>query len=212
MKTVRVVCLGILCGLLGADCSKQTLIRKYYVLEPPAIIQPSDSLWVRRIASKIDVRDFQVARAFEQTRIALRSGSHELDYYFYHHWAVRPSVGMADMVYELMERSRSFSRLTRNEFGNPDYFVSGEVFQLERVEMKKKTGAHLHAVFTLTDFKTRMATVRHEFNRTVEMKKDQGMNRFADTISELLQEETLSFLAKIANTLAPLPVPEVPTL
>jgi hypothetical protein len=57
-----------------------------------------------------------------------------------------------------------------------------------------------------------MATVRHEFNRTVEMKKDQGMNRFADTISEFLQEETLVFLAKIANTLAPLPAPEVPTL
>ena len=90
MRNKTLLILTLLLSLFWISCSKKSTIRRYYIIELASaghIARPDTSLF----DLKVDVRDFRVARAFDQTRIALRTDSHELNYYFYHHWAVKPS-------------------------------------------------------------------------------------------------------------------------
>ena len=76
---VTAVCVGI------SGCGKRAIVRKYYLLENPRLPASTNLIAPAPLPFSADVRDFQVGKAFDQTRIAARSGSNELDYYFYHH-------------------------------------------------------------------------------------------------------------------------------
>lgn len=188
-------------GLIFCHCGKKVMIRKYYIIESPYSISPVDSTNINTINVSADVRDFQISRAINQTRIALKSNSHELDYYFYHYWAVRPAAGVADMVFQILSYKNIFKRLTRGYSSQPNYLVTGDIRHLERDETSKKVNAHFAAIFELIDTKANATIVRHEFNRMEPIHNSKSMNAFAETISRILYEETEVFTQKISDFL-----------
>jgi ABC-type uncharacterized transport system auxiliary subunit len=186
--------LWALAGLIGMSCSKSAIVRKYYVLE--ALQNPAKQS-MQPLPLKLDVRDFTVAKAFDQTRIALRTKSNELNYYYYHLWAVRPATAVADMMYEIMAQLNLFQRCTRGYSIGPDYYISGQVMALERSQAGKKEYAHIMATLSLFDARSELPVLQHNFDQTTELRKDKSMNGFAGASSRILHGEMELFLQKI---------------
>ena len=187
----------------GLTCSKKVAVRRYYVIELPAVVMSTfaDST---QFARKVDVRDFQIASAFDQTRIALRTDTNELDYYYYHHWAVRPSKAVADFVYDMLVQMKLFSNVGRDISYNPDYLITGDVKSIERIHIRKKSYAHVYIILNFVDAETEEVLVHYQDDQTVLLNPDGGMNTFSRKISEITADINLAFLQQVENYLASL--------
>ena len=188
-------------SLFFIQCSKKTMLRKYYVLEIalPQMEASLDSL--SALPYRFEVKDMTVAKAYNQTRIALRSASHELNYYYYHNWAVRPPVAISDLVYQIMKNSGVCPNTSRGHMANPDYIVTGYIDQLERNELGDRPVAHISGYFELNQATTDKRVVNYQFNRDMDLVNTHSMNTFADVISTILFEETQGFIRKIHQEL-----------
>lgn len=180
------------------NCSKKIIIQKYYVLETQEHISHQNLQIEKTLPYRIGVRDFQIAKAFEQTRMTLRTKSNEINYYYYHHWAVRPSVGVSEIVCRLIENTHIFKQCSRDYTMDVDYLITGTVYKLERIEKKPFDAAHLNCVIALVDARTELPVSKHEFNRTLRL-KNKSMNNFALTISNILRDETEIFVRKAVD-------------
>lgn len=145
---------------------------------------------------EVDVRDFQVSRAFAQTRIALRTESNEINYFYYHHWAIRPSYAVADQVYNILNQKALFAKCTRGISHEPDYRIEGNVQAIERNHMNDSQSAHLVMTMQFTDTESSLSHVQHRFDRSLPL-DDKSMNNFAEKMSQIILEETLSFSQQI---------------
>jgi len=187
------------CGLVWMDCSRSVVVRKFYVLEPQQTTVPAALQLDHPMPIKVDVRDFTIAKAFDQTRIALRTQSNELNYYYYHLWAVRPASAVADMVYQIVSPLNLFQRCTRGFSIGPDYYLSGQIMALERTQMAKKEYAHVSGTLFLFDARTELPVLQQDFNRLVDLKKTRSMNGFAHAAGTILQGEMETFLQQIVE-------------
>jgi ABC-type uncharacterized transport system auxiliary subunit len=201
MKILKFILIVTVACVCISSCGKRAIVRKYYLLENPRLLSTSDLTSPESLPFKVDVRDFQVGKAFDQTRIAARAGSNELDYYFYHHWAVRPSMALADMVHELIDHARLFQRCTRGYSYRPDFILTGHVMRLERLLDGESDAAHLATVLELIDVAAERSVVRYEFDRTTKLNQDGSMNGFANAISQIVFQETKIFTDKIVAQL-----------
>lgn len=199
MRLTKALFVLLILGLGLTSCSKKAIIRRYYVLENQLTIPKNTYGIEQAFPYKVDVRDFRVSKAFDQTRIAIRSESHELNYYFYHHWAVRPASAISDLVYSLIDRSGIFQRCSREYSLNPDFKITGIVRVIERIQTKDSTAAHIQATFQLFDAQSDLEALRYEFDRTTLLNKNKSMNKFAGAMSEILREEIESFIKKIVE-------------
>lgn len=195
----RWLLVAILCGLLVSACSKKSVIRRYYVIEMPAL-ETQNIQGLQQFDYKVDVRDFRVGSAFDQTRIALRTRSHELNYYYYHHWAVKPSQSVADVVYEFGEQTDVFRQLFRGISYNPDYLITGQVKSIERIEEKNASFAHLSLQLELLNAESEVTVVQHEIDQTLPLEEG-TMNEFAQQISEIILMANQEFFAQVSTYL-----------
>ena len=196
-----IYCLFILILVIGiVNCSRKVIIRKYYLLEAQATFPPAELELERPYEFKVVVKDFQVAKAFEQTRIAVRSATHELNYYFYHHWAVRPSAAISEFVYYLVDHAGLFDRCSRGYAVDADFVITGEIHTLERLRTQKNEEAHLRITFRLSDANDDRSLLTYDADRRTPF-EGKSMNEFAGQMSLLLREETEAFIVKIVEFL-----------
>jgi len=200
MKYLKYALGAILILIVINGCSKATMIRKYYVLEPHHYFRAIDFDLKGPFEKKIDVREFNVAKPFSQTRIATRSASHEMNYFQYHHWATRPPSAITYMVYRLIENSNVFQKTSYGFSVDADYIVSGDIHKLEIIDKGKKMYAHLGMTFRFIDRKTNRPEVRYDFDREVKL-VEKSMNLFAWAVSEILREETQEFFSRVTDFL-----------
>ena len=182
--------------VLVVGCSRQTMIRNYYVLNPPPHEPGPELRRADPIKVSVDVRNFTVSDAFDDTRIVARAASHEIRYYFYHHWAIRPSGAVADMLFEQLEELQLFQKLTRGYAASTGYVLTGKIFAIERLIGEENDACHLHVVLELLDQRTGIAVVRHEFDRKAQL-SDKSMNTYAVQMSRLLMQEAHVFFQEL---------------
>lgn len=193
---VKIVCGILLISVLMLNCGKRITTRRYYVLDIPTSAQqakPSKPEFTVRV----DVRDFHVSRAFDQPRIALRTNTNELDYYFYHHWASKPSLAIADYIYQLIDNRNVFSVLSRSISYNPDYVIRGDVKSLERIQVDKEAFAHVQILIELVDPKSGEVFAQFEDDQRLPLEPANSMNTFARATSQILRHVTDEFLSKV---------------
>jgi ABC-type uncharacterized transport system auxiliary subunit len=200
MKKCFFLSAPLLMIMLAAGCSRTAMVRNYYVLEPQRFFDRADFGLEESLPYHVDIRDFNVARPFAQNRIAVRSASHEMNYYSFNFWATRPSSTITYMVYRLVENSGIFDRTDLEFTVSSDYIITGDVHKLELVQENKKLHAHLEMTFRFVETKYQHAIVRHDFDRQVELPM-RSMNNFAWAVSEILREETELFLHKVVKKL-----------
>ncbi len=183
--------------LLGLACTKKAMIRKYYIIDSPSDTLAIDSDINTPVPLHIEVRNFEVAKAFSQMPIALRTRSNELNYYFYHHWAVKPGTGIGDIVFAWLDQSELFQKISRGYTPESDYCLMGHVYAIERFQEKEKASAHLHLKFVLLDHHLGKPLLTHEFDRSKLFTPQKQMNPFAVAVSDILFEEFDIFLEQI---------------
>jgi len=187
--------LAAVCCMLAA-CTRRVMVRRYYLIE----VEPTQISKIEKFEKKydisVDVRDFTVDRAYRQTSIVLRSGTHELNYYYYHYWAVRPGLAIADMVYRITDYSGLFKSCFRGFSYKPRYVIQGNIQQIERVQQDKAVSAHVKGKIHLTGVESGDILVQHTFDRITGLGSKNGIDALVAEISAIVFDETNKFLIK----------------
>jgi len=200
MKIKPIVIMIIFCSIFIIGCSKKAMIRKYYVLEPDTLITSGDLNISEPLPYSVDIREFNIAKAFGQPRIAVRLESHKINYYYYHLWATHPSSAITYMVFRLIEGCGMFQKTVLGFSIDSDYIVTGNVHKLELIEREDDLFAHLNISYNFIDNSDDKVIVRTNSNREVKL-KEKSINDFASEISNLIKETTYDFLFKVNNYL-----------
>lgn len=187
------------------SCSSKQVVPKYYILENYSISDkelPADSLEISTLPYIAEIRSFNVSKAYNQSRIALRTNSNELNYFYFHHWADLPGSAVTYFTWKRVHDSGLFKICEIRMFDHePRYHIDGLIEQIERIDMKGNSSAHLKMSMDLTDAKTGELVLRHSFDTYIPMKGSASMNVFAKNVSQILTGEINSFINRIYTTL-----------
>ncbi len=175
--------------LLTSCISEKKIIRKYYTLEIPEDTYNIAPDTLNLIPGKCEIGRVNINPVYEKNQIVNRNKSHEITYYMYHQWAVRPDEAIREILNEYMQNKRLFENVsTRFSRSIPDYRFETSVNGLEIVEIDKSFLAHVSLDFVLILNTSDSILIRHQADRTEPLKK-KDMNLFALEVSNILFEE-----------------------
>ncbi len=197
----------LLCALviLASGCSSEQRIIKYYTFDGNRLSPPPDTVVYvpESFPYAAAVGRFTIAGPYNQNRIALRTGTNELQYYYYHHWADLPAPAATISVWQQIKRSGVFRSCEMHLYDVlPDFEIMGTIHRIERLDYEGRGGAHLSMTMELFDVRAERVAVTHSFDETADLGTREAMNSFAREISRLLHEETNQFILKINQYLA----------
>jgi len=175
---------------------------RYYLIEiPSSDAREREGATGPRLEGSCEISRVDVAPAYERNQIVNRSGSHEISYYRYHLWAMRPSVSVKELILRDFELSETFSAVSeRFSLSIPDYLFMTRIDQLEILEDKNSFSAHLHVRFTLLRNPSQEVILKHEAEQIVPL-AEKDLNLFAGAISRILLEELQVFRKKLAESI-----------
>lgn len=180
--------------ILTGCMSEQSVAKKHYVIDWPesAALIPVDSL--HQIKGNCEIEAVRIPSLYERNQIINRSDSHELTFYQYHQWAVRPSVSILELMTQYMKQKNLFQSVsTRYSRAIPDYRLTAEVLNLEVVEKNKmQFSAHVHLVLGLVNNENDEQILRHEADRLIPM-EEKDLNLFATVVSNTFINELETF-------------------
>ena len=182
---------------LGSCVKKVNQSQKYYLIDLPV---STDSL-VYPLSPITDdvcqVEEVDVFEVYATNQIAFRQETHEVIYYAFHNWAVKPGQMFTLMINKHLQNMAIF-RAVSNRFWRevPDYQLQTTIYHLEMVQEKKQLSAHLNLEFSLINNETNEIVLSHtaDLYKELEVK---SMNLFASTISDLFYSELKAFSEKM---------------
>lgn len=193
--------------ILAAGCSKPTVIRKYYLIEPPELLKTSPPAPAKLSDKFCEILPVRISPAFGTHKIAVRVAPKEISYYVYHQWAVGPRDAITRFVELEMQAAGLFQRVGVELWKfNPEFKVISDVQYLEMAMDKKKAVAHLAMSLSLVREYDQVEVVTHRFDRYQPLHK-RNLNLFSEAVSDMLHEELNQFAEKIRRW-ATQPTPE----
>lgn len=175
--------------ILTSCMSEKNIMRKYYTLETPAEAYAPESDTLQAIPGKCEIGRVNVNPVYEKDKIVNRNKSHEITYYMYHQWAVRPDDAIRELLLEYLQNRKLFDNIsTRFAMSVPDYRLKTMVNDLEIIENGKSFSAHVNIGYILTKNTSDSVLVSHRADR-IEPLKHKDMNLFAQAVSNILIEE-----------------------
>jgi ABC-type uncharacterized transport system auxiliary subunit len=193
--------------LLLAGCAGQQRAIKYYTIDSYTIDQPelSERTYRTPLPYVVEVLDFSVSGPYNDTRIALRTGSNELEYFHFHQWAEMPGAAVRYFIWRVLSDADLFETCQlRVAVAAPQFIVTGAVNRLERTDIGDEAGAQVNAVFQLLDVRENRMIVSHDFNNFRPFSRNAPMNIFAQEVTNIFREELYVFIEKIDNHFASL--------
>jgi len=114
------------------------------------------------------IKNLKVAEAYKRSELVYRKSAHELQFYNFHQWAVKPEYLITDMVYKHIRAANLFKSVSKTLTDHrPDYVMNGQVLAIEEYDNQQKWYAHLAITFYLEDTKTK----KQVWNRTFDVRK-----------------------------------------
>jgi ABC-type uncharacterized transport system auxiliary subunit len=185
--------------VLTGCMSEKTIVMRYYVMALPAG-QPSgnlDSNGPINVICKID--ETETNPVLETNQIINRSNTHEISYYKYHQWAIRPSIAVKEMVHNRLTSSGLFQKVyTRQSRSIPDYRFVATLKQLEVIENSDSFSAHVNLAFAIIRNTDDQVILNHQADRTNAL-NTKDLNLFAKEVSHMIYEELNLFIHKIED-------------
>lgn len=178
----------------GTSCgSRKPAVKKFYVIDLP---EPGDKILadsLPTINKYCEIIPASIYPAYATTQIAIRSESHEIEYFTYHEWAVRPQEILTRLQEEYLRQQRVFREASVRFWKNiPDVKLESTVFNLEVFEENNTFMAHLNMEIRLVNNETGDIILKHRGNSYQELDK-KNLNLFAAAISEMFQQELKKF-------------------
>jgi len=190
----------ILIILLASSCSQSTVQRKYYLLDYPGVPQDSSLVVDYSFPFKVMVQTMKLSRTYDRTNIVVRYSAHQIDYYRYSLWAIKPQVIISDLIAQQFQSYKLFLKCEREFLDeNPDFEVVGYIQAIEKFQNEAYSAAHLSMTLYLRRSEDFTIIVKHQFDRQEEL-FDDSMTYFSKRMSDILREEVDKFVAKIINS------------
>lgn len=185
--------------MLLINCAPKIVQRKYFLLEYPSILKDSSLVLQEPFAYKVQIQNMKLPRTYDRTSIVVRYSTHQIDYYRYSLWAIRPQILVSDLVAKHFRAYHLFE-MSEREFldEKPDFEVIGYINAIEKFENDLYKAAHLSMALYLRRSSDFDLIVKHEFDRTEELPTF-DMSLFAKKLSDILREECDIFIGKIIN-------------
>jgi len=145
------------------------------------------------VPGRLEIDQVEISPLYEKTQIVNRSDSHEISYYRYHQWAIRPAVAVMEVIRTYIEGAGMFESVS-SQYSRaiPDYHFMTTIRQLELIESKNQFLAHLHIEFSLVSHADGSTLLEHRADRTTSLEKKE-LNLFAAAISDMLVSELRAF-------------------
>lgn len=145
---------AIVIAVLLGGCFAKVRDTRYYLLDyVPTVSRERQARgphpW------RVRIREFSVAEAYRRNQIVYRQSAHQLRFYNFELWAVKPEHLITDMVFRHMRDAHVFEHVTRLIEQEPPHFVlSGEVTAIEEFDNRNQWYAHLAMNMELLDSRT----------------------------------------------------------
>lgn len=152
--------------VLLAGCTAAP-VKKLYVLnyEPAALSRrTSPTPW----PTTIRIRDLAIDNAYDRLQITYRQSPFEMQYYFYHIWAVKPSGMLSDLIMRHLLRVNLVSSVVRRfdeSETRPEYELTGTVEAIEEYDSEEVMFARLALRLRLIRLKDNMTIYQRRFDR-----------------------------------------------
>jgi len=201
--------LVLLLVMVFTGCTRQIVGTKYYLLEYLPTTDNDRLSLQEPIPKRVLVRNFKIPRSYDSIRIIARFSSHQINYYRYSLWAVRPQIAIADLLVQHINAYHLFKSCQREMFeGRPEFEITGEIFQIERFESEQYSAAHIRMSIELYKYDNKERVVEHTFDREVPLHTE-SMTIFAKVVSDIVEDEVENFLVKMVDYFYP---PDVDSL
>jgi ABC-type uncharacterized transport system auxiliary subunit len=182
-------------GCLG----RKSVMQNYYLLELPAVADSSGKLEEPVSDASCILSPVVVHSAFSSHRIAVRTQSHELNYYGYHQWAVRPDESFSKLLIEFFEQRAVFADIVTNIMQpSSQYRLATEIDYLEVVQVENNLLTHLSLSCQLLDNASGEVVLFHEADRRVPL-ATKNLNHFAAAVSDIFYQELHQFSTMISS-------------
>jgi ABC-type uncharacterized transport system auxiliary subunit len=192
MKYFLSTALGLL--ILVSGClSEKNVITRHYTIEWSGDRREAEASDAPAIPGRCEIEQVEINPLYEKSQIVNRSDSHEITYYRYHQWAIRPSVAIMEVNRAYMENAGLFDGVSaRYSTIIPDYRFSTTIRQLEVIESKNQFQAHLGLTFRLISNADGRILIEHSADKSESLTKKE-INLFAGAISNMLVSELAAF-------------------
>jgi ABC-type uncharacterized transport system auxiliary subunit len=198
MKLSTILLLSFLISLT-ACISQQAVIQKHYTIEYPDYLESEPKDPQQAIPGILEVQQIQIGPVYDRNHIVNRSGSHEITYYKYHQWAVKPSIALMDVTMYYLDKSHLFENISsRYNRAIPDFLFTTSIHQLEVMEAKNQFSAHVHLEFRILRNADNSVLLQHEAER-LEPLEEKDLNLFAGAVSEIFYKELEKFAGMIRD-------------
>ena len=189
----------ILLVLFLAGCrSSQPVIQKYYLIESP---EEYEGTWPERISvlpGTCLLSNVQMAPAYATHQIALREDSHQIRYFSFNEWAIRPEIALTRVLSAFFVENPVFENIKTGRVARAtDYVLETEVLHLELDTRDETLHARLHLQLSLLDGANQNNTLHtHTADRSVAL-EEKNLNLFAAAISRMFTEELHAFSVEV---------------
>ena len=181
------------------SCSTKAIYRQYFILDYRPVLQDSTLKIEVPLPYKVQVQTMKIPRTFDRVGIVVRYSTHQLDYYRYQLWAIRPQIIVSDLIARHISNYNVFQSCQR-EFleERPDFEIIGIIDAVEKFDNEACTAAHLAMKLYLRTYDSYENILSHEFDREEEMPVFR-MELFAKKLSDILREEVDVFIGEIID-------------
>ncbi len=170
---------------------------RYYILDYPASLQINIDDVSEPIPKSCLVNNVEIYPAYSTNQIALRENTHEIRYFAFNQWAVRPEQSLTAIIANFLNDQNIFSSVSTTIIHlETDYILETTVHHLQLIEEDNDYHAHLNLIFRLTDGQTGQELLDHKADRK-ELLAEKNLNLFASTISGMFIEELEIFTNSI---------------
>ncbi len=115
---MRIYLIGIifLAVFMINGCFGKAPVKRYYLIDyVPTPTRTKTGPAIRPVTLRI--KDFNVAEAYKRPELVYRKSAHEMQFYNYHQWAVKPEYMITDMVFKHLKTANLFKCLPGKHMG-----------------------------------------------------------------------------------------------
>jgi len=189
---------AITVSLMLWGCFGSAPISRFYLLDYVPTSQ--EMLKNKPYPITIRIKDFTIAEAYERPEIVYRKSAHELRFYNFHQWAVKPEHLLSDMIFKHIRVSKLFSNTVKSIVDTkPDYVMTGQILAIEEYDNKETWYAHLAINFQLEEEDTKKIVWQHSYD----VRKEVAQHEPVYVVRELsyLLENTMDKVIEELNEL-----------